>query len=214
MHIYVGYASSFASAATYILYIYIYISKLCARVNCIMQISVIPGESSAGGKRSIKIHGRRWMERSFSRVSATTVSSNCIFRASSAARRIAALGIPGIEWIPRYLLAPIPRVFSPGNKVLSVVAELTYARVRRCHFSRCTLLLRHSCMEKRSGRDAFIHVSSLLLHRASRRAVRKAVSASPPLSVTCFSLARKQVGAHVRGYALNKSRSVNPRVGR
>lgn len=168
-----------------------------------MQISVIPGESSAGGKRRIKIHGRRRWIAELSRVSATTVSSNCIFR-RALQPGIAALGIPGIEWIPRYLLrVSILRVFSPGNKVLSVVAKLTYARVRRCHFSRCTLL--PSVIARRSAAgEMHLFMFRRFSFKARRHESRKCFA---PLCHV-FSLACKQVGAHVRGYALNKSRSV------
>lgn len=93
------------------------------------------------------------------------------FSASSASR-IAAPGIPGIEW---HLHAPIPRVSSPGNKVLSVVAERTHTEMSFLSMH-ASFLCRST--EKRSGRNAFIHVSSLLPHRGSRRAVTETVSAS------------------------------------
>jgi len=110
-----------------------------ACVNCIMQISIVPAESSARGKRSIKIHGRRRWVAELSRVSATTVSSNCIFRWALQP------GSPRREYPtsngPRHLLASVPRVFSPGNKVLSSPSDgVRTRRAGECHFSRCTPL--------------------------------------------------------------------------
>lgn len=165
-----------------------------ARVNCIMQISVVPAESSAGGKRSIKIHGhRRWIA-GLSRVSATTVSSNCIFR------RARQPGSPRREFLasngPRYRFAPaFLRVFSLGNKVFAVVAERDVrTRTERCHFSRCTTPLFFS-LSRHGGATAgrgciyscFVAFPS---SRASRRAVTKAISASR-FSPSCISLARE-----------------------
>lgn len=102
------------------------------------------------------------------------------FSASSASR-IAAPGIPGIEW---HLHAPIPRVYPPRET--KFYPSLPSVRTRRCHFSRCTPLF--SVAARRSaGRNAFIHVSSLLPHRGSRRAVTETVSALRA-SLSCISL--------------------------
>jgi len=146
-----------------------YISWNYARVNCIMQISVVPAESSAGGK---EIHQNSWLPPVDSGAFSCKRNNRFFqlhFSASSAAR-IAALGIPGIEWTE----AP-PRAHSscilPGKQSF-IRRRRACARTRSemPFLSMYAFLLCH-CTEKRSGWDAFIHVSLLLLHRASRHAI-------------------------------------------
>lgn len=131
------------------------------------------------------------------------------FSASSAAR-IAAPGIPGIEWTssrPFLVYSPRETKFYPSSPSWCTHASGDAISLDARLFS----LSQHG--EKRSGRDAFIHVSSLLPHRSSRRAVTETVSASR-FSLVYLARPRTSECSCPRLRVKQISFCINSRVGR